>query len=113
VLEPGEPYDHRAEEEAAMDVSPDDRHEWDEPQHSWMLPTDRQDHQRDAEQCHAEELWSQGERDGADHERSEGQPRGAAKVEAAAPARLEQAAERHAHQRRAQDREASPTGDPE
>ena len=111
VLEPRQDQDQRSEEEAPVEVGPDDHEDRDRPQATGMGPSIDDEQQHDGEDRHPEELRPEGERDGRDDERRERQPRRAARAEAAAARDQVDAAEDDPDQRRPQEDETGPAAD--
>ena len=114
VLEPGEPEDDRAEEEAAVDVGPDEDDERDRPQPTGVRAAVGDEQQDDREQRHPDELRPQPERDGRDEERRQRRASAArAHAEPAPQADRRRGSRRSAPiERRAEDDEPGPAGDP-
>jgi hypothetical protein len=112
VLEPGQTEDDRAEEEAAVDVRPQDHEQRDRPQPAGVGSAIGDEEQDDGEDRHAEELGAQPERHGRDQEGDQRQPGGASGAQTTAQADREQAAEDQRDEGRTEYDETRPPGDP-
>ena len=110
ILEPGQPEDDRPEEEAAVDVRPDDDQHRDRPEAPRVrVPVDHEQ-QDDRKDRHPDQLRAQPERDRRDHEGRQGQERRGPRGEPPSPPDREQAAEDDDHERRTQEDETRPAG---
>ena len=75
VLEPGKAEHDRREEEAAVEVRPDEHQERDRPETGRMAAPLRDEDQQDREAGHAQQLRAKRESRGRDGERAEGHER--------------------------------------
>ncbi len=108
VLQPGETEDDGSQEEAAVQVGPQDHEDRDGPQAGRVTMAIRNEHERDREQRHPEELRAQGECRRRHHECAEREQRGVPHRPAMPIRDDEQTAEDHADERGAKERQTRP-----
>ncbi len=111
VLQPGQPEDDRAEEEAAVDVRPEEDQERDRPQARRVraaIGEQQEDHREDG---HPEQLRAQRERDRGDEEGDHREQRRAPRAETAQQADRQQAPEDQPDQHCPEDDESGPAGE--
>ena len=111
VLEPGQAEDQRCQEEAAVDVGPDQHQRRDRPQQARMGATLRDEEEQHGEERHPERLRPKPERDRRDGEGDEREQRGRPHRQAASPADRVDAAEDDPDEDGPQQHEARPAAE--
>ena len=111
ILEPDEAENGGREEEAAVEVGPDDRQEGDRPETGRMTAPIRDEHEQDREAGHAQQLRAKREGRGRDGERAKGQERRVPRREAASEPDQQDCPEDATHEPRSKHRQARPATD--
>ena len=111
VLEPGEAEHDRRQEEAAVEVRPDEHQEGDRPETGRMAAPLRDEDEQDREAGHAQQLRAKRKGRGRDRECAEGHERGAPRRQAASEPDQQDRSEDHAHEPRSKQRQTRPATD--